>query len=179
MNIFFLSLDTKEAARWHHDQHVIKMVIESAQLLSTAWHVLNPEYVKREPNGATFLLGGKRIFGPSHVNHPMAIWVRESTANYQYCWNLGLDLADEYYHRWGQFHSEPRRHNTQTILETLGDIPPAIPEAVGITKPPLCMPDEYKQDDPFKAYREYYDLVKLVNKPTYTNRETPPWATKL
>lgn len=178
MNIFFLSRSTAEAAKAHHDQHVIKMVIESAQLLSTAWHQLNPEYIKREPNGNTFLLGGKRIFAPSHTNHPMAIWVRENTANYQYCWNLGLDLADEYYHRWGQFHDEPRRHNTQAILETLGNMPPALQEAEVMTNPPLCMPDEYKRDDPVEAYRAYYNGAKLIGNPNYTNRERPEWATR-
>ena len=177
MNVFFLSRNTAECARWHTDQHVIKMVIEAAQLLSTAWHQLQPTALVFEPLSRCCLLNGKRIFNETHRNHPMAIWTRQNAANYQYVWNYGLDLADEYFHRWGSRREQPYRHATQAILETLGDMPECLPDE-SMTDPPLCMPDEFKvEGDPTLSYRRYYIGAKLTNA-NYTHRERPEWASQ-
>ena len=97
MNIFYLDRDPKQCAEWHIDKHVSKMLIEYAQLMSTAHRVLDGEQytdlsktgrkVKRwklsNPNA------DNTIYLACHVNHPSAIWVRQSISHYNWLYNLG------------------------------------------------------------------------------------------
>ena len=41
MNIFFLDTDPKRCAKMHNNRHCVKMILEYAQLLSTAHRVLD------------------------------------------------------------------------------------------------------------------------------------------
>jgi len=78
MNIFYLDPDPEVAARYHCDKHCVKMILESAQLLSTAHRVLDGDEFADEQ-------GIYKAFSP---NHPSAIWTRESCENYDYVWDL-------------------------------------------------------------------------------------------
>lgn len=93
MNIFFLDRDPELCAKAHYDKHVVKMILEYAQLLSTAHHVLgsdvNPECIYKE----------------AYKNHPCAIWVRQSPRNYYWLVGLWLNLLKEYYFRYGKIHA--------------------------------------------------------------------------
>jgi hypothetical protein len=89
MNIFFLSLSPKEAARLHCDKHVVKMIIETAQMLYSAHWMLNPEGLK------------PTAYKIAHKNNPCSIWVRTSLTNYLWLASLGYWLCKEYNHRYG------------------------------------------------------------------------------
>ena len=89
MNIFYLSNDPAECARFHNDRHVIKMILETSQLLSTAHRVLDGTLsVGRSASGrkkTSYVLMDQRepvLYSATHINHPSAIWVRQSYANY-------------------------------------------------------------------------------------------------
>ncbi len=159
MNIFFLSLDPKLAAEYHCDKHVVKMILESAQLLYSAHHVLNPEGL---PEGA---------YKKTHIKHPCSLWVRESLANYRWLVNLGWYLCKEYQFRYG----ETKTHKTEAHILWLRDHPPPSLLDVGFTLFRQAMPDEYKRDDAVEAYRVYYreNKVKIRNIVKYTRRPTP------
>ena len=159
MNIFFLSLDPDEAARLHCDKHVVKMILETAQLLYTAHWV----YESPLPEGA---------YRKTHPNHPSARWVRESLANYTWLCRLGMALCDEYSFRYGKV------HKTQGHLTWLSTHSPVGLVDVGWTLPRLAMPEEYHNKDPVTAYRMYYVGAKsrLL---AYTKRLAPDFLSQV
>ena len=152
MNIFILDYDPKTCAQYHCDKHVVKMIVETAQLLSTAHHILNSN------------LSG--IYKVTHENHPCAIWARQSKENYSWLCRLGLNLCYEYTHRYG------KRHKTQNILELLSAFNPV---ASGrLTNFALAMPEECKIGNAVESYREYY-IKEKSHILKFTNREKPEW----
>jgi hypothetical protein len=158
MNIFVLSRCPRTAARLHCDKHVVKMILETAQLLYTAHHVVGtPEL----PEGA---------YKKTHANHPCALWVRESQANYRWLAELGWWLCKEYQYRYG----EQKTHKTERHILWLKAHVPALPDCPA-TLVRQAMPDEYKCRDPVQAYRAYYleSKVKARGLGTYTRRERP------
>lgn len=159
MNIFFLSNDSTWCAQCHCDSHVRKMIIETAQLLSTAWHLTLPDFAM-----------GMSIYKPTHVNHPSAKWARASSMNYEWLATLGMALCKEYTFRWG------RKHATEQVMERLQTVP-SVPQT-SFTAPPLAMPDMYKCDDPILSYRMYYKFGK-AHLLQYTKRLPPSWLEEL
>jgi hypothetical protein len=158
MNIFFLSFDPRSAAEYHCDKHVVKMILETAQLLYTAHWI-----------GARDALP-QNAYRKTHDNHPCARWVRASVSNYKWLCELGMALCKEYTFRYG------RVHLTETHLLWLSTHIPSMPD-YGITKLPMAMPDEYKHPNPVQAYRNYYVGAKsrfLV----YSNRSPPDFVPK-
>lgn len=135
MNIFYLDRDITKCAQYHNNKHVVKMILESAQLLCTAHHELGS--------------GDDTLYRKTHVNHPSAKWVRESDANYLWLWGLFRELLAEYNYRYGKVHASAR------LLERLYQLPCDLPDG-NFTDPPQAMPDEYKNEDAVEAYREYY-----------------------
>jgi hypothetical protein len=137
MNIFALSPDPKQAAQMHCDKHVVKMILESAQLLYSAHWMVNPDDL---PSDA---------YKKTHVNHPCAIWVRESRENYQWLCHLAYWLCEEYTYRYGRIHA------THDRIIWLGDNVPELP-SIPLTPFRMAMPEEFKCDDPVLAYKKYY-----------------------
>ena len=80
MNIFYLDSDIELNAKYHNDKHVVKMILESAQLLC----------------GVHWYLGRSAPYKFSHKNHPCSIWTRSSINNYNYLCKLGKALCKEY-----------------------------------------------------------------------------------
>ena len=152
-----LHLIPRIAAQYHCDKHVVKMIIESAQLLYTAHWVLSPSGV---PEFA---------YKKCHVNHPSGIWVRESIENYEWLCELAIELCAEFRYRYGKV------HGTQKHIEWLIRNPPFHIPAVHMTPLRLAMPDEYKCDDPVKAYRTFYIESKHKQRGivSYKKREWP------
>lgn len=138
MNIFFLHWNPQICAQYHVDKHVVKMILESCQLLCTAWHMLDPQHERFSPP-----------LKKTHFNHPCAKWARESKQNYLWLCELGLELCKEYTFRY------EKTHKYESLLVELKTKVPCINEK--LTIPSLCMPDEYKVFDSFIfSYRYYY-----------------------
>ena len=157
MNIFYLSHDPDDAARYQCDKHVVKMILETAQLLSTAHRELDGDHYAD-------LVG---LYKRTHKNHPSAIWVRESSEHYTWTYKHMCALCDEYTRRYGKIHATAR------LIGHLAKAPRNIP-SVPFVAPPQCMPDEYKQDDTVEAYRAYYNGDKAYMA-KWAHSETPAW----
>ena len=157
MNIFILHRSPRKAAQYHCDKHVVKMILETAQLLFSAHWVLDPEGL---PPSA---------YKKTHANHPCALWVRQSLSNYVWLCELGLELCAEFTYRY------TKTHKTQTLLEWLSVHPPAGLPDPGITLLPQAMPDEYKHPNAVRAYRTYYreNKLNLRGIVKYTRRSPP------
>ena len=175
MNIFYLDKDPKVCAQMHVDKHCIKMILEYAQLLSTAHRFLDGDaIVGLSPSGrkrTTYVLNSALdsiLYSATHINHPSAVWVRQSDANYAWLYRLFGALMDEYTHRYGKIHSCER------LSQALSYRPKNIP--VGpFTEPTPAMPDEVKiPGDSIASYRNYYINNKnhLAN---WKKRNIPSW----
>jgi hypothetical protein len=173
MNIFFLSFDPVRAAKAHCDKHVVKMLLESTQLLWTAQHVATEGRIPDLETAPTTLSGSRHGYAPTHRNHPCAIWARASLANYNWLCELAMALAEEYHFRWP---ARETPHACEAHVHWLRNHPPPLP--LGPLSPPAqAMPDLYKVPDfAVAAYRAYYtgdkaDRGLLV----YTRRAIPAW----
>ena len=163
MNIFYLHKDPDICAEYHCDKHVLKMIIEYAQLLSTAHRLLDGvEGRGSSKSGKTqvrvWTLDYKRdtlIYKASHVNHPSNIWVRSSSEHYEWLWKLWHYLCVEYTNRYGKVHMTWKK-----LRGELSDMPNNIDKNVGFQEPPQCMPDECKREDTITAYRSFYRAHK-------------------
>ena len=180
MNIFVLSLIPRMAAEAHCDKHVVKMILEYAQLLSTAHRVIDGvEQQASSKSGRkqkVWRLDDERetnIYKASHINHPSAKWVRHSEQNYFWLFEMWVELLREYAHRYDKVHSSDR------LVDYLANAPKNIPKDVEWSPPWRAMPDEYKvdrsiEDYTVKPYRAYY-LGAKVKMCRWTNREMPQW----
>lgn len=170
MNIFYLDKDPTMAAQAMVDSHVVKMILESCQLLSTAWRVIDGSQGtdKRWLVDPPFAFLNDRIYKATHINHPSAIWVREAIPNYRWLHDHLLALLDEYTFRYGKTHaSTPVALNLQMVPSHLKGWEPT---------PVRCaMPVEYQtSDDPVANYRDYYRVGK-AHLHKWTKRPPPDW----
>jgi hypothetical protein len=150
VNIFVLDTDPRTCAQYHCNKHVVKMVLETAQILSTV----------------LVAAGEDAPYRPTHKKHPCVLWAGAAQANYAWLHRLGLELGLEYTHRYG------KKHKSHTVIEELPAELSILPP--GLTPYALCMPDEFKSDDVVDSYRAYY-----LSKPfdmKWTGRPTPWWA---
>ena len=159
MNIFFLDRTPTTCAQYHNDKHVVKMVIEYAQLLSTAHRVLDgQQYWDKTKNGRRikrYKMFNKyldtELYLAAHVRHPSAIWTRQSIHNYNWLHDLWFALCKEYEYRYN------REHLTFTKLnKILLKAPKGMPRDEW-SDPPPAMPDDCKIDgDSLASYHKYY-----------------------
>lgn len=151
MNIFVLDEDVKKCAQAHCDKHVVKMLVEYAQLLCSAYYFTGEDHL------APYKL--------THKNHPCAIWTRGSLSNWRWLRDLGIELHREYTHRYGKTHA------SGVVIEGLKE--PSL-EDCGLTPFAQAMPVEFYELDAVAAYRRYYniDKKKLL---AYSKREVPSW----
>ena len=175
MNIFYLHENPIQNAKWHIDKHIVKMPIEYAQLLSTAHRLLDGEmYLGKTANGRNikrWRLDDKRediLYKASHINHPSAIWVRESIENYYQMFKLYMATLAEFTNRYGKIHGASK---PSVFLMR----PPLNIPCVKRTEIPQCMPDYCKvKGNPIKAYRNYY-INEKESFATWKNKEIPEW----
>ena len=138
MNIFYLDADPIKAAQIQYNKHVVKMILESAQMLCTAHHLLDPCNSDDIP------------YKVAHKNHPSTIWVRQSAPHYLWLYHHMIALGEEYTKRYG------KEHLTITkCKDVLARYPGGIFN-VGFSQPPQAMPDEYKDPCSIQAYWNYY-----------------------
>ncbi len=180
MNIFFLSTNPKLAALDHCDQHVVKMVLETTQMLCTAHRILDGDV-------AADAMG---LYRTAYANHPMTKWVRENQFNYSWAYSLLTELCDEYTYRYDKVHAT----ESKGLLDALQKVPENICNGAetGRTIPPMCMPDKYKFvqmaycrgsfhgrsrttfTDVVDAYRRYY-VGEKKEFARWTKRSAPKW----
>lgn len=160
MNIFILDPNPETAAKYHCDKHVVKMILESAQILCT-----NAHYVGYD---------GSIPYKATHQNHPATVWARESRDNFQWLTRLMVAL----HHEWTvRYNHKDRIHKSFQKIFTELNIPKVIERLpnIGLTPFKPVMPDEYiVPGDPVESYRNYYkkgkaDILK------YTNTKKPEW----
>jgi len=154
MNIFVLDYDPKKAAQMQCDKHVVKMPLESAQILCSVF----------KPNSAPY----RR----THYNHPCSIWARRSQENYVWLINHGLFLCDEYQYRYGKVHK-----SKNVILWCLKNIKKIDFNYQGKSKFVLCFDDKYKIGNAVISYRLYYRQEK-ARIATWKRRNPPEWFTR-
>lgn len=176
MNIFYLHKNPKECAEMHLDKHVVKMIIEYAQLMSTAHRVLdgqeyygltaNNRKIKRWRMSDTKYENG--LMKASHVNHPSGVWVRKSKQNYIWLNQMWNYLLFEYTYRYG------KRHACEKYKELLYTCPKNISDDA-FTEPTPAMPDECKiAGDSLASYHKYY-LERKNHFAKWTKRQPPIW----
>jgi len=174
MNIFYISDDPVQAAQWMVDRHVVKMILESAQLLSTAHRLLDGEeiVITQPRKKKIWRLPDAResvLYSATHINHPSAVWCRQSVENYNWLVDHFFALMAEYTHRY------EKEHKCFGELSYMLQSPPKNLKDWDWTDMPSCMDDSYKiGNDPLQNYRNYYKVGKeKLHK--WTNREAPPW----
>lgn len=158
MNIFYLSKDPKTCAMYHCDKHVVKMILEYAQLLSTSHRVLDGTKVKVPSNSGKrmvwqYKLDDSRedvLYKVAHENHPSNIWVRQSGHHYNWLWRLWFNLCKEYEERYGKVHM-----TYEKLCNQLSMVPDNISND-DWQDPPLCMPEKYKTPCAVYSYRKFY-----------------------
>jgi len=156
MNLFYTHEDPQLAAQSQCDKHVVKMILETSQMLSTA-HRLS------ETPQSPF------VYNVTHANHPSTKWLRSSQVAYQW----GLDhlqaLFAEYTYRYGKVHKTQREK-----LRYLKVVPQDLPQ-LPFEAPPMCMYDECRGIDTVEAYRTYYRTRRNEIQMNWTKREAPQW----
>lgn len=180
MNIFYLHHDPETCAQMHNDKHVVKMILEYAQLLSTAHRVIDgaeeQALSKSGRKQKVWRLDDDRenaIYKASHINHPSAKWARHGEQNYRWLFTMWTHLLTEYTHRYGKHHTSER------LLTYLARPPKNINMEEQYTAPWRAMPDEFKVNRSVvnytvESYRAYY-LGAKVKMSRWTNREMPEW----
>lgn len=149
MNIFYLDESPYWAARYHNDKHVVKMVLETAQILCTALYL----------NG----YNDSRLYRPTHTGHPCVQWAAANQANFLWTGRLGRSLALQYKERY------KREHKCEGLINLCYDSFKHI-KAGEFTNPPQIMPEKYRQENPVFAYREYYKYEKVFG---YSRSQVP------
>ena len=175
MNIFYLDHDVRKCAEMHNDKHVVKMILEYAQLLSTAHRILDGAVSfgvsQSGRKKVIYVLADNRdtiLYSATHINHPSAVWVRQSAQNYMWLAELLEECCKEYTHRYGKVHATSR-------LETyLARVPENIPQAP-FTEPTPAMPDDCKVvGNSITSYRNYY-IQNKTHLANWKKRDVPDW----
>lgn len=159
MNLFVLDLDPTRAAQYHCDKHVVKMVLETAQILCTVHHQLD-----KSPSPL--------LYKATHKAHPCVVWAATNRANYKWTYQLFCALAAEYQHRYGRVHI-----SFEKLQDALQWFPSELPTAKRRTPFAQAMPDRYRRPgEPVVAYRSYYagEKQRMLK---YTRRQPPDWLT--
>lgn len=152
MNIFYVDQNPTVAAKMLCDRHVIKMILESAQLLSTAHRLLDGTPVKdgKRTRYVLYPPMEEMTYKLTHANHPSSVWVRQSHQHYEWLVEHALVLCAEYTKRYGKI------HKTEELIRFCLSHPPRNIRAGCFLEPPQCMPEKYRQTDTVQAYRSYY-----------------------
>ena len=161
MNIFYFSDCPIESAQAQPDKMLVKMPLETAQMLSTAHRVLDgDEYA--DANG---------LYKTANKNHPCTIWARESSSNYFWLYLHFVALGNEYTYRYDKTHASITK-----LQEPLAKVPSSIVQGE-MTSLAQAMPEQYKDSDSIKAYRNY-----CINEKHYAKwekrRDKPTWWIK-
>ena len=151
MNIFAVNKDPKIAAQELCDKHVVKMILESAQMLCAVYDKGTAPY--------------KRAF----YNHPCTIWARESQENYEWLLDHATAMCEEYTKRYGKIHKAQA-----IILWCFMHYKSLSLPRIGLTPFAQAMPEEYKNKCAIIAYRAYYNGEK-ASFAKWSKTDQPAW----
>jgi len=177
MNIFYLHHNPKTCAEMHNNSHCVKMILETAQLLSTAHRVLDGQettvITEKGRKAKRWILSDDRneiLYSATHMNHPSAVWCRQNKSNYYWLSLLLKQLCKEYTYRYGKVHKCEQSGLVEKLQWTPNNIP------IGeFTEPTPAMPDIYKVvNDSITSYRNYYNGAK-THLAKWKNRNIPEW----
>ena len=181
MNVFIFDSDHKKRAEMHCQQHLPKLILEQVQLMSAAHRMIDGKVVEGvSPNGRKrkeYKLSDPKmnevVYAASHTGHPCTLYTKETVDNYIWIWEHTKALADEYTYRTGKV------HKSWIDLGQVLSNPPRGLTATGLTEPPQCMPEQYKEaGDAVQGYRNYFNAEKqiLQNRPAdWGCRPVPYW----
>ena len=197
MNRFKIEKTPSQCAKSHCDRHVVKMIIEEAQMLSTAHRLLDgklqhvpatdkqgrPVFLKSGAQrtkkhwnlheGRGDRDGESKLYKAVHMGHPCTIWSSQTLGNYRWAYALFEYLCEEYTHRYGKVHETERR-----LLEVLALAPENIPKSLEVTEMPLAMgaePQCINKDDIIGSYRNFYITKQRRFNMTWKDRPVPEW----
>lgn len=154
MNIFILDENPELNVQMHCDKHVVKMIVEYCQLMSTACHVHG--------------FATDDMYRKTHVNHPCAVWARENKANFEYLLNLTIHLLEEYTYRYGKIHASSRL--IPGFIDAIGKFPNGNLTPFAIVVPA----DQQRSGNAVQDYRTLYTQTKR-EMCTWKNRNQPEW----
>lgn len=164
LNIFFLDYDPKLAAKYHCDQHVNKMILESAQMLSIAHH--------HRPSDISSELPLYK-YSKTWVNHPCSKWVRLTRGNYDWLCELCFHLNEECKERYG--HERDHLSYSKIIVNLTKKYPNCCSKNNIVTPPFQCVKEQYKNpNNPVKAYRDSY-IYDKSEFATWNYSQKPYW----
>jgi len=170
MNLFLLAKNLKRCAKYHCDKHVVKMILEYAQILSTAYWLLHPDAERLHQQG--------KIYRKTHVNHPVCVWAREHPNNYMLIAKLGVYLTKEYTYRYGRIHkTTPKLLFFKRNLPLFPECDKPLVQPWNTTQPPQCFGkdnDHLKRKNVIQGYRNYYNHCKR-HIFAWKKRPTPQW----
>tara|TARA_R110000824_G_scaffold280755_1_gene468937 strand:- start:1323 stop:1874 length:552 start_codon:yes stop_codon:yes gene_type:complete len=177
VNIFVLDESPQLAAQMMCDKHVVKMIVESAQMLSTAHRVLDGEqYTELSANNrrikrwkSTHNLMEEVLYKASFVGHPCTQWVMQNNKNYYWLVEHAYELCKEYTRRYGKVHKSEYMITLIRFRKPIN-----IPTTNSITPFAQAMPEEYRNEDAVEAYRAYY-LGEKTGFAKWKNAKTPVW----
>lgn len=147
MNIFYLDPSPRRSVDFMSDKHIVKMVLESAQLLCTAHQILDSKTH----------IDGVELYKVALKNHPSSVWVRSNIHHYNWLYDHFVELSNEYTQRY------KKTHTTYSKLSHVLLKPPRGIPSKQFEAPPQCMPDKYKTKSTITAYLKYYANEKLFN----------------
>jgi hypothetical protein len=177
MNIFYLDKNPKKCAEYHNDKHCVKMILETAQLLSTAHRVLDgTETVGLSQSGRKKKVWQlpddreQKLYSATHIHHPSAVWCRQSALNYSWLHSLLVALCAEYTYRYDKVH----KCFATGLVHNLA-YPPHNIKHDDFTGPTPAMPDDVKvENDSINSYRNYYNKHK-THLASWKKRDVPEW----
>jgi hypothetical protein len=185
MNIFYLSEDPIESATMQCDKHIVKMPLESAQMLSGAHRVLDGMKVERRKvlSSGKISIRYNRVMEDDdkeavlyklcHENHPCTLWTMENSANYNWHYKHWIALCEEYTRRYGRIHLSHFK-----LKDILKNLPEKIKKSNEMTPVALAMganPECIDHKDPVGSYRSFYHTKKERFNMTWKNCNPPDW----
>ena len=171
MNRFIIDHHPDAIAKQLCDEHVIKMVLEEAQMLNTAVRIHAPEFAEEAG-----------LYKIAYANHPCTVWARDNRMNYKYAVRLLKAMNDEYVYRYPVKRTgEPNTgHASMRHYDALVEGAKYIPDYTNFVTPhPQCFSGlaHLKTDEhwPVAAYRAFYKVDKIKFASYNKGRSMPHW----
>ncbi|UWI83112.1 pyrimidine dimer DNA glycosylase/endonuclease V [Wolbachia endosymbiont of Howardula sp.] len=169
MNIFILDTHPVFAAEMLCDKHIVKMTLETAQLLSNVYHIAlkgtNPFVSMME-----YDIQIVPLYKLTHAHHPCSIWTQHSQKNFEWLLHHGIALYKEYFLRYKKIHKSQKvidwcvNHKSMIRFQML-DMQEFI----------QAIPEQYKCLNPVDGYRKYYLKEKMRFAKWEHSRKVPEW----